>query len=239
MPETLNELKRLQRSQFGQPEPRHGLRLLFWFANELIEFISNQMFATVHPNTAVFGFHPFHNRPDHDGDILLPETENSDYYVVGNLKNTNAYQFPDYVTEKYTGLQDDSNTDRIIVDMDGCNVYRVYVTRHLGRSNFSHSETYRISQGLISVIKKMEDLEDFLSKIDPSYRLHSLEMDLPRLPPVNHMCQPKHCTASLSGNRDTSIQPSLTQSGNMYQPKESPVSQSGDRDPPKDSFLAH
>ncbi|XP_063040602.1 uncharacterized protein LOC134435510 [Engraulis encrasicolus] len=221
---TLNELSQLQRSQFGQPEPRHGLRLLFWFANEFIEFDSNVMVATEHPNTAAFGFHPFHNRPDHNGDTLLPETESSDFYEVGNLNETNAYQFPAYVREDYTGLLDGSNTDRIIVDMDGCNVYKVYVTSHSDQSNFSSSETYRISQGLISIISRMT-LEDFLSKMNPPKPSTGFTS--------YNMYQPKHFPVLQPGNRGMPMQPSLSQLGNTYAPPHSSVSQPHNRDPPK------
>lgn len=162
--QTLNELNQLRLSRFGRPKPRHGLRLLFWFAHEFIEFNSNEMVATSQPHYGVFGFHPFHNWAD-DGDQLLPP-QSFDYYEVGNLNEANSLNFPAYVREDHTGWQDDSNTDRIIVDMDGWNVDRVYVTCHSDLLNFSRSDTYRISHGLINIIRRMS-LERFLSEMDP------------------------------------------------------------------------
>ncbi|KAL2099162.1 hypothetical protein ACEWY4_005642 [Coilia grayii] len=213
---TLNELDQLRLSHFGRPKPRHGLRLLFWFAHEFIEFDSNEMVATSQPHYGIFGFHRFHNWAD-NGDTLLPpqsfdyyevgnlnETNSLDfpeyvredhtgwqddsntdriivamngwnvdrvfdYYEVGNLNETNSLDFPEYVREDHTGWQDDSNTDRIIVGMDGWNVDRVYVTCHSDLLNFSRNDTYRISHGLINIIRRMS-LERFLSEMDPPKR---------------------------------------------------------------------
>lgn len=163
--QTLNELKQLRDSWFGRPRPRHGLRLLFWLADDFINFQSNEMFATSNPKNGCFGFHWFYNRIDDvdDETPLLPQ--NLIYYEVGNLNEKNARNLPDYVTEQHTGRWDKSNSDRIILAMDDYRIHRVYVTQHSDNIHFSHSDTYRISQGLIRIIKRL-DLAEFLKKVD-------------------------------------------------------------------------
>ncbi len=160
MVETLNELAQLRNTRFGQPWPRHGLKLLYWFANECISFENNNMLSECDPAEGDFGFHYFENRYDQYGNKLLPET-NFHYYVIGNLNSAGSEDFPDYVSEdEYTG-EHNSNTDRIIVSLDEEWFDKVYVTRHNNRSNYDLQATYRISRGLLMIIKRMS-LEDFL-----------------------------------------------------------------------------
>ncbi|XP_060782554.1 uncharacterized protein LOC132889762 [Neoarius graeffei] len=157
-PETLNEMEQLKKSGFGRPYPRHGLKLLYWFANDCLYFDNdNKMCWNYDPEEGHFGFKFFENR-----DKLLPEV-NLDYYEVGNLSK--AYELPDYVREDYTQNDDDCdrNTDRIIVSVDYECFNRVYVTEHSDQTRFNRDATYRISRGLIMNIKKLT-LEDFLMK---------------------------------------------------------------------------
>lgn len=166
---TLNELKHLRDSHFGRPRPRHGLRLLFWLAHDFINFEYNEMIATSDPYDGCFGFHQFYNRIDDEDDDapLLPP--NFIYYEVGNLNDEDAENLPDYVTEQHTYRRDNSNTDHIILCMDGLCVHKVYVTQHSNNANFSRSDTYRISQGLIRIIKKLS-LTEFLEKMGEKER---------------------------------------------------------------------
>ncbi|KAL2098026.1 hypothetical protein ACEWY4_007233 [Coilia grayii] len=183
--QTLNELDQLLRSNFGRPKPRHGLQLLFWFAHDFIKIYSNRMVATSHPAGGVFGFHLFHNRSDDDSPLL--PLQNLDYYEVGNLNERNAWQLPEYVTEKYTGHQDNSNTDRIIVAMNNLNVHKVYVTRHSNLKQFLRGDTYCISFGLIKIIRKM-NLKTFLSEMrtqEHSVVQESAAVDMPYMPTKN------------------------------------------------------
>ncbi|XP_036439364.1 uncharacterized protein LOC118816870 [Colossoma macropomum] len=159
--ETLNELAHLKKSRFGRPEPRHGLKLLYWFANNCLSFNHYGMFSECDPTSRDFGFHPFNNRYDRNGVQLLDV--DSSYYVVGNLNSAGADELPDYVREDYTGLMDDSNMDRIIVSLDDDMFDRVYVTEHDMTRHYNPSATYRISKGLLKIISNLE-LEDFLRK---------------------------------------------------------------------------
>uniref|UniRef100_A0A8C2GB08 Uncharacterized protein n=1 Tax=Cyprinus carpio TaxID=7962 RepID=A0A8C2GB08_CYPCA len=146
----------LLQTGFGQPHPRHGLNLLWWFAHDCVRIDSNShMIAQYNPENGAFGFHRFYNI-----DNLLPKF-NLPYYEVGNLHN--AGSLPGYVTENYTGYSDSSNKDRIIVSFDSrLNRFEnIYVTQHSDQVNFDQNHTYCISTELI---KDIQDLnrEDFL-----------------------------------------------------------------------------
>lgn len=160
----LNELTQLKHSGFGRPRPRHGLKLLYWFAHECISFENNyEMHTECDFTKGDFGFHRFKNRYDENGDKLLPDI-NIPYYVVGNLNSPGADQLPSYVSEDYYSNRDDSNTDRIIVSVDDDEwIERVYVTQHMDSSNYDPYATFQISRCLLIIIRCM-NLEDFLWK---------------------------------------------------------------------------
>ncbi|XP_017318881.1 uncharacterized protein LOC108263016 [Ictalurus punctatus] len=158
---TLNELSKLQECGFGTPWPRHGLKLLYWFVDKYLEFDDdNEMCWRYNPTKRNFGFHPFENRCD--GNVQLLPNIVLPYYEVGNLSKPKAHMLPKYVRKDYTGQHDDSNTDRIIVSIDGAHFDRVYVTEHLGESDYNQHGTYRISKSLIKIIQRYTRSE-FLS----------------------------------------------------------------------------
>ncbi|XP_058613472.1 uncharacterized protein LOC131528379 [Onychostoma macrolepis] len=163
MVETLNELAQLRNTRFGRPWPRHGLKLLYWFANECISFENNNMLSECDPAEGDFGFHYFENRHNQYGNKLLPET-NFHYYVIGNLNSPGAEELPNYVSEDDNTDEHDSNTDRIIVSLDEDWFDQVYVTQHNNRSNYDPHATYRISRGLLMIIRRMS-LEDLLQEM--------------------------------------------------------------------------
>lgn len=114
MARTLNELSQLKETNFGQPDPRHGLRLLWWFAHECVHIdMDNFMIALYNPaeDFGRFGFRRFYNRIEDDEDRLLPNN-NLPYYEVGNLS---FGSLPHYVTLNYNSNRADSNADRVIV----------------------------------------------------------------------------------------------------------------------------
>lgn len=161
---TLNELSQLQESGFGQPGPRHGLRLLYWFVNKYIDFDNNnEMCWRYDPERRYYGFHPFENR--YDNNLQLLPDSGLPFYEVGNLGKPRAHKLPKYVRRDYTGYHDDSNTDRIIVSVDDEYFDRVYVTEHLGESDYNSQGTFRISKGLIQIIQGYT-LNEFLSKME-------------------------------------------------------------------------
>uniref|UniRef100_A0A8C1WCD1 Uncharacterized protein n=1 Tax=Cyprinus carpio TaxID=7962 RepID=A0A8C1WCD1_CYPCA len=172
MVRTLNNLSDLRQTGFGQPRPRHGLSLLWWFSHDCVQIDSNgRMIAQYNPENGAFGFHRFYNR-----DRLLPKT-NLPYYEVGNLSSTNS--LPDYVIENYTGYSDNSNKDRIIVSFDsGWNRFeKIYVTQHSGQVKFDQNRTYCISTELIKDIQDL-NLEDFLR--GRTNRSEHISIDIPQ-----------------------------------------------------------
>lgn len=159
---TLSSMAELRCSGFGQPSPRHGLRLLYWFVNECVE-VSRQsrMMSLCTPSTGDFGFRIFHNRDEGGHGSLLPGSRSRPYYELGNLSALGAKSLPDYVREKYTGFQDKSNSDRIIVCLESGTFRSVYVSRHETRTNFDPSHTFCIGLELVRSIKNTQR-EDFL-----------------------------------------------------------------------------
>ncbi|CAM4458621.1 hypothetical protein PO909_016462 [Leuciscus waleckii] len=168
MMETLNELAHLRDSGFGQPWPRQGLKLLYWFAKDCVSFGNdNVMLSECDPADGDFGFHYFENRNDDHGNKLLPDRDYP-YYVVGNLnikKYPKAEKLLKYVSKDKSSDQPNSNTDRIIVSLyDEEEFHRVYVTQHHDRSNYDPNATYKISRGLLMIIRRM-CLDEFLEKM--------------------------------------------------------------------------
>ncbi|KAF5901692.1 vacuolar import and degradation protein 30-like, partial [Clarias magur] len=159
---TLEEIDQLKQSGFGQPQPRHGLKLLYWFANDCLHLNQNNvMEARCYPNKGEFGFHTFENRKTKVGKLLpyapLP------YYVLGNLSYPKACNLPTYVRKDFNRCQDNSNMDRIMVSWYKNCFFDIYVTEHFDRSNFNKRFTFHISQHLIKIIRGL-DLEEFLWK---------------------------------------------------------------------------
>ncbi|XP_016385701.1 uncharacterized protein LOC107721983 [Sinocyclocheilus rhinocerous] len=186
---TLNELVHLSNTRFGRPRPRHGLRLLYWFASECVSFENHSMLSECDPAEGDFGFHYFQNRYDQYGNKLLPD-EDFSYYVVGNLNSPGAEDLPDYVSEdKYTE-EHDSNTDRIIVSLDEECFHRVYVTQHHDRSNYDPDATYRISRGLLMIIRM--SLYAFL--VEMGY--YSYIQYVPPMPVINYRPQTTNTVSS-------------------------------------------
>ncbi|XDV17158.1 hypothetical protein PO909_016557 [Leuciscus waleckii] len=183
MMETLNELAHLRDSGFGQPWPRHGLKLLYWFAKDCVSFGNgNVMLSKYDPADGDFGFHNFQNR-----------NRDYPYYVVGNLnikKYPKAEKLPKYVSKDKSSDQHNSNTDRIIVSLyDEEEFHRVYVTQHHDRSNYDPNATYKISRGLLMIIRRM-CLDEFLEKMGYIQ---------PVLPPViNNRPQTTNIVSSIS-----------------------------------------
>ncbi|XP_007232793.3 uncharacterized protein LOC103044655 [Astyanax mexicanus] len=168
---TLNELSQLRDSEFGRPSPRHGLNLLYWFAQDFVTFSDGLMIPKENPSTNAYGFHRFYNFDDDDDDdndhdhvnALLPK-QKLPYYDVGNLNAPGAEKLPSYVRKNYNHRVPKSNMDRIMVRLNGNFLERVYITQHVNKKCFGH--TYRISQGLLMNIKNMS-LEEFLKKMQP------------------------------------------------------------------------
>ncbi|XP_058637133.1 uncharacterized protein LOC131543621 [Onychostoma macrolepis] len=169
---TLNELSELKQSGFGQPQPRHGLNLLYWFAHEYIDFRNGKIVFKYTPQDERFGFHKFEND---DNDRIVP-VQNLPYYEVGNLNARGADKLPDYVRANYNHSNLDSNKDRIIVCQDtNGNLNSVYVTEHLNHNLklFDSIRTYCVSQGLLETINNITSLEQFLKQTSNTQKDHA------------------------------------------------------------------
>lgn len=174
---TLNKLSKLRETKYGQPPPRHGLNLLWWFAHACVQIDSNdQMIAKCNPANGAFGFHRFYN-----WDYLLPKI-NLPYYEVGNLNTPDS--LPYYVIEYHSGHSDNSNKDRIIVSYNSRQrrFMNVYVTQHSDQKHFDQNHTYRISLDLLKDIQELSR-EDFLS--GRTNRPEHISINIPQPLPTN------------------------------------------------------
>lgn len=165
--DTLNELFQLKDCGFGQPQPRHGLDLLYWFAREYIEFSNGNIVPKTSPQRGDFGFHKFQNRIEDDSHIV--PLQSLPYYEVGNLNSRGADKLPPYVRTNINHSNADHNKDRIIVRLDDWgNIERVYVTEHSDQTRFNNNKTHRVSKGLLKIIKNMTR-EEYLNcvKVPP------------------------------------------------------------------------
>uniref|UniRef100_A0AAY4A561 Uncharacterized protein n=1 Tax=Denticeps clupeoides TaxID=299321 RepID=A0AAY4A561_9TELE len=164
--QTLHNLDQLKSSRFGRPDPRHGLRLLYWFANACVEFDQNgRMEALCDPTEEESGFKWFGNRC-RDG-ALLPDVD-ATHYEVGNLHDDE--ELPEYVKRNYRDNYGASNKDRIIVSYKSGYFDRVYVAEHIGQGDFDHSHTFQIS--LLRTIKKTE-LTRFLNQMNETISIQN------------------------------------------------------------------
>lgn len=178
-------LEHLMNSRFGRPFPRHGLQLLFWFANHCVtcELINSvlvmKLVSDCQPERGFFGFHLFGNNEGLLPVLSRPRRGMSKrkmaYFEVGNL-NTETYpssaNLPTYVRENYefNGNCVNYNIDRIIISYQVRTrvVETVYVTEHdtavFGR--FSPDRTHEISCELIQALQNPQlDLTTFLTQM--------------------------------------------------------------------------
>lgn len=171
-------ISQLEECGFGQPWPRHGLKLLYWFAKDCIWTNDDDMFLACNPANGEFGFHLFENRYSKSKGKLLPDVQFS-YYLLGNLNSPGADMLPNYIKEHNTG-QHDSNTDRIIVTAHGERRFgKIYVTTHKDQTSFDPYATFHISRSLLKSIKSFQNLEDFLQSV--GYQKQHLQMVLLRI----------------------------------------------------------
>ncbi|KAL0202982.1 hypothetical protein M9458_001000, partial [Cirrhinus mrigala] len=166
IPQKITTISQLRECGFGQPWPRHGLKLLFWFAKDCIWVSDNDdMFLACDPTKKDFGFHLFENRFIECQEKLLPDV-NFQYYLLGNLNSPGADMLPNYIKEHNTGQQDTGNADRIIVTAQGeWKFGKIYVTTHKDQWSFDPYSTFHISRSLLKDIKSFPNLDDFLLNI--------------------------------------------------------------------------
>lgn len=166
IPEKITTIRDLNGCGFGQPWPRHGLKLLYWFANDCIWVNDDgDMFLACNPAKGVFGFHRFENRYTKRNEKLLPDV-NFHYYLLGNLNLPGADMLPDYIKKHNGSWSDESNADRIIITDHGQRKFgKIYLTTHKDQSNYDPYGTFHISRSLLKFIQSSPNLEEFLQSL--------------------------------------------------------------------------
>ncbi|XP_056103216.1 uncharacterized protein wu:fc75a09 [Rhinichthys klamathensis goyatoka] len=167
MPEKITTMRDLNECGFGQPGPRHGLKLLYWFAKDCIWVNDDgDMFLACNPAEGVFGFHLFENRYTKRKEKLLPDV-NFHYYLLGNLNSPGANMLPEYIKKHNNSMHDVNNADRLIVtDHEQRKFGNIYLTTHNDQSNYDPNATFHISRSLLKIIKSYPNLEDFLQGLE-------------------------------------------------------------------------
>ncbi|KAK2815553.1 hypothetical protein Q5P01_026020 [Channa striata] len=179
-------LEHLRNSEYGRPFPRHGLQLLFWFANECVTcktrrfVVIMKLVPACQPERGSYGFHWFGNAEELLPVLTRPRRSNNNrqamYFEVGNL-NTESYptsaNLPTYVRENYglDGNHSAYNIDRIIISYQVRTrvLETVYITEHDGAfsGRFSPNRTYEISSELIQALQNpLLDLSTLLTQMD-------------------------------------------------------------------------
>ncbi|XP_051985123.1 uncharacterized protein LOC127645518 [Xyrauchen texanus] len=154
----LNNIDDLRNTYYSKREPNHGLKLLFWFAQHVIDIDVNYISQMdILPSRGDYGFHWFENR-----ESILPTlpSEFKGYYSVGNLSYPRATELPAYVRKDHyiSPHSPDSNLDRLIVCVsrrDPNSLYSVFITTLMhGLDELDPYLTFEINPALIRQIQR-------------------------------------------------------------------------------------
>ncbi|RXN05306.1 hypothetical protein ROHU_025258 [Labeo rohita] len=148
----LSNIQDLKNITYAKSAPRHGLQLLFWFAQKVVTMDQNNipiLDSNFDPSRGDFGFHHYGNR---EGILPLLSSWQS-YYSGGNLKSPGANAMPAYVRKYYRNTNvPERNMDRLIISVKENKpnkILSVFITAYdLHKNDFNPDDTYEIDPAL-------------------------------------------------------------------------------------------
>ncbi|XP_058614343.1 uncharacterized protein LOC131528897 [Onychostoma macrolepis] len=181
----LNDIDNLKNADYGNSPPHHGLQLLFWFAQKVLDVDENNSLmldSNFDPHRGDFGFQLYENR---EGVLPSLSSLRQSYYSVGNLSYPAANALPSYVRRYYKNTNvPERNMDRLIVSVDENRpnrMFKVFITtQNQGKNDFNPSETYEIDSALILLIRHTLDckLHEKPNKIYYTYKISQYTEDM-------------------------------------------------------------
>ncbi|XP_050985244.1 uncharacterized protein LOC127177174 [Labeo rohita] len=149
----LDNIQDLKNITYAKSAPRHGLQLLFWFAQKVVTVDQNNipiLDSNFDPSRGDFGFHHYGNREG-----IFPSLSSwQSYYSVGNLKSPRANALPAYVRKYYRNTNvPERNMDRLIISVKQNKpnkILGVFITAYdLHKNDFNPADTYEIDPALL------------------------------------------------------------------------------------------